>query len=255
MTVPNIATMTATGSFLVAGLVSAHRQGPPQSLQTFRTGVSTPRALESIEIFTGAFDRDGRNVAWLTQEVEVNSETKVDGFRYDALARLQLRPGRYEIRVAARHERAGRVGSVYAYVEVPDFANAGLRLSGVVLGSPSTSLATPKEAVGDLTPVLPTSQREFARTGSATAFVRVYQGGNDAASSVSVRARIQDAASTIVFDQRTTLRPRDFDTARGAEWQIDLPLAPLAPGPYLLTIEAARGPKDAVRRDVRFAVQ
>ena len=59
-----------------------------------------------------------------------------NGLRYDALARLQLKPGRYEIRVAVQHRRAGRLGSVYAYVDVPDFAKSGPWLSGVVLAGP-----------------------------------------------------------------------------------------------------------------------
>jgi hypothetical protein len=45
-----------------------------------------PRVVENVEIFAGAFDRDGRNVAWLTQHVDVEAATKAAGLRYDALA-------------------------------------------------------------------------------------------------------------------------------------------------------------------------
>lgn len=215
----------------------------------------TPRELETVEIFTGAFDRDGRNVAWLTQRVDVKPGAGPDGFHYDALARLQLRPGRYEIRVAAQHRRAERAGSVYAYVDVPEFAKAGLWLSGIVLASPATQLATPADAVADLSPVVPTSQREFAQGDNVTVFVRAYQGGGNATASVSMRARIIDAASRNVFDHETALQAADFIGERGAQVQIDLALERLAPGPYLLTIEATRGAKDTARRDVRFAVR
>jgi hypothetical protein len=214
-----------------------------------------PREVEKVEIFTGAFDRDGRNVAWLTQHVDVKPQAKTDGLRYDALARLQLRPGRYEIRVAAQHGRAGRVGSVSTYVDVPEFAKAGLSLSGAVLASRSTPLVTPADAVADLSPVVPTSQREFARSNNVIAFVRAYQGGGSAATSVLIRARVIDAASQNVFDHGMTLQAADFTRDRGAEVRIDLPLDRLTPGQYLLTIEATRGAKETARRDVRFAVR
>jgi hypothetical protein len=175
--------------------------------------------------------------------------------RYDALARLQVRPGRYEIRVAAQHRRAERAGSVYAYVDVPEFAKAGLWLSGIVLASSSAHLATLADAVADLSPVVPTSQREFAQHDNATAFVRAYQGGGNATASVLVRARIIDAASRNVFDHETTLQAADVIGERGAEVQIDLPLERLAPGQYLLTIEATRATQETARRDVRFAVR
>ncbi len=215
----------------------------------------SPRVVENVEIFAGAFDRDGRNVAWLTQRVDLDPQTKSDGLRYDALARLQLRPGRYEIRVAAHHRRAERTGSVYAYVDVPEFAKAGLWLSGIVLASSSTQLATPADAVTDVSPVVPTSQREFAPSDNVTAFVRAYQGGGNATASVLVRTRIIDAASQNAFDHEATLQAADFMGERGAEAQIDLPLERLAPGPHLLTIEVTRGTNETARREVRFAVR
>ena len=123
--------------------------------------------VENVEIFTGAFDREGRNVAWLRQSADVKGAAGANGLRYDALARLKLKPGRYEIRVAVQHRRAGRLGSVYAYVDVPDFTKSGPWLSGVVLAGRSTVLATPADAVADVSPVVPTSQREFARTDNS----------------------------------------------------------------------------------------
>jgi VWFA-related protein len=215
---------------------------------------STPREIENVEIFTGAFDREGRNVAWLRQNVDVKPEARTNGLRYDALARLQLKPGRYEIRVAVQHRQAERVGSVYAYVDVPEFAKGGPWLSGVVLADAQELLATPADAVADVSPVAPTSQREFARTANLTAFVRVYRGGDDAAP-VTVRARILDATSKTVFDNTVSLQVADLAKERGAEVRLDLPLERATPGQYLLTIEATRGVKETTRRDVRFAVR
>jgi hypothetical protein len=50
------------------------------------------------------------------------------------------------------------------------------------------------------------------------------------------------------------LAPAIFPEKRSADYQIDLPLARLAPGEYLLTINATLGKHEA-KRDVRFAVK
>jgi hypothetical protein len=105
-----------------------------------------------------------------------------------------------------------------------------------------------------VSPVVPTSLREFARTGNLTAFVRVYR-GDENAGAVLVHARIIDAESQIVFDNTATLQVADVAKARGAEVRIDLPLDRAKPGQYLLTIDATRGTKETTRRDVRFAVR
>jgi hypothetical protein len=228
--------------------------GVREPLNPSQPAGSTPREVESVEIFTGAFDREGRNVAWQRQNLDVKAETIANGLRYDALAKLQLNPGRYEIRVAVQHRRAERIGSVYAYVDVPEFAKGGPWLSGIVLASPSTLLATPADAVADVSPVVPTSLREFARTSNLTAFARVYRGGENAGQ-VLVHARIIDAESQTVFDNTATLQVADVARAGGAEVRLDLPLDRAKPGQYLLTIEATRGTKETARRDVRFAVR
>jgi hypothetical protein len=76
------------------------------------------------------------------------------GFKMQTMAKR----GRHEIRVAAEDSARDVRGSVYTYVDVPDFAKAPLSFSGVVLG---TSSATPQKILGDLFPITPTAQREF----------------------------------------------------------------------------------------------
>ena len=62
--------------------------------------------------------------------------------------RLQLPPGRYQLRVAARESGTGRVGSVNYDLDVPDFTKDPIAMSGVVIASASgqrMSTAKPDE--------------------------------------------------------------------------------------------------------------
>ncbi len=212
----------------------------------------TDNGSEHVDIFTAAFDREGRSRQSLRQAIDVPHTG--GPLRYDAIGRLDLPPGRYEIRVASAHREAGRLGSVYMDLQVPDFAKAPLSLSGVLLQDGTTAAATPDDVFRTLVPVTPTSRREFARGEPLTAFVRVYQGGRDPVERVDVRTQIANAAGAIVVDGVTTVEPDEFSTERAADYQLALPLERLAPGEYLLTIDATLGTSGKARRDVRFSV-
>jgi hypothetical protein len=213
----------------------------------------TDNGSEHVDIFTAAFDREGRSRQSLRQAIDVPHTG--GPLRYDAIGRLDLPPGRYEIRVASAHREAGRLGSVYMDLEVPDFTKAPLSLSGVLLQDGATAAVTPDDVFRTLVPVTPTSRREFARGEPLTAFVRVYQGGRDPMGRVNVRAQITTSSGAIVVDNVSTLERDEFSTERAADYQLALPLERLAPGEYLLTIDATLGTSGTSRRNVRFSVR
>jgi hypothetical protein len=172
-------------------------------------------------------------------------------FEYEALSRLRLKPGRHEIRVGVENPTRHVTGSVYTYVEVPDFAKAAVSLSGVVLSTAGPLSGSP---LTDMLPLTPTARRRFRPTDEVTAFLRVYQGGKDPTRTVTVSARIVDSASGTAFERQATLFENGDTAGRSADYRLDLPVSSLRPGPYLLTIEAVRAAKETARRDVKFDV-
>jgi VWFA-related protein len=156
---------------------------------------------------------------------------------------VRLAPGRYDMVVTATTAITGRQGQVIAELNVDDLAKAPLALSGVMVevqpGPPNT--------------YRPTTQRAFARSSSAFATVRVFQGKGTAVTEVTVTARVLDASNKTVFESRQALASGQF-SAGVANYQLALPLATLSPGEFLLRIEAHRRGLPAVRRDVRFRI-
>jgi VWFA-related protein len=214
-----------------------------------------PAGPEHVEIFASAFDRRGRSPGWVRQSVELlPGEGTAGTVEYDAVTRLELAPGSYEIRVAGTHRNAARSGSVYAYVEVPDFSKEPLSLSGVVLQSSATRLATARAVFDTVTPIVPTARREFRRGETVPVFARVYQGGDTPPGAVATRVRVADTDDKTVFGGSTTLPAAEFAGTRSTEIRLDLPTQRLSPGEYLLAVEATLG-KNAARRDVRFTIR
>jgi hypothetical protein len=69
------------------------------------------------------------------QSARVLLPTEAPDAEYEVLSRVELRPGRYQLRIAADHPALKKSGSVYCDVEIPDFSKTGLWLSVCVLSS------------------------------------------------------------------------------------------------------------------------
>jgi len=230
------------------------RAGSAPSATGAPTGGTASAPFEPIEIRTSAF-RDGKkDVEWQRQRLSVAIPDSAPGqLRYEAISLLSLGPGSYELRVAARHEQAGVVGSVHTYVDVPDFGKDALTLSGAVLLDGRAPTATPPEALGGILDAAPTTRREFGLTDTVTALVRVYQRQGEQPAPVTVVFHVLDSALREVIQGESVLQP-DVFAAGSADARYPLPLGRLPPGSYVLRVEAARE-RTTSRRDVRFDVR
>jgi VWFA-related protein len=212
---------------------------------------------ETMTLIRQIYDPKGRPSAPVvgTHTFTVQPAAAGDETRYEFIDRLTLPPGRYELRWNARSSSAGRGGTVFTAIDVPDVSRAPVTLSGVILGSVPPADAPRTDALAAVVPVVPTSARSFAASDAISAFFHVFQGGTAAASPVTLRVQIINRLDQAVFDRTETLSVEAFSGARGVPQQIALPLAELTTGPYLLSVTAARTGGIPTRRDVRFDIR
>ena len=227
------------------------RAGQPVAVAV-QLGASLPPGdgPRRLAIAVGAFDLDGQPVQVYRQSVEIPQP--IDGsteVREGLLTRLNLLPGRYEVRAAIKDERSGAIGSLFSFADVPDFDETPLALSGVVLRS-SAPPRMPDNPFADVIPFVPTVARAFTRVEEPVAYVRVHQAV--APGRVSIRARVLDEAGQTGFEDAGELAADAF-IAGDAEYSLSLPLADLEPGRYLLRIFAETGESRA-SKEVRFEV-
>jgi hypothetical protein len=188
-----------------------------------------PGRTAQVNTVARAYDREGEVLATQTQTVAIRPSTTAQSvFQYEVASRLTVKPGRQEIRVAVEDSEQHLSGSVYTYVEVPDFEKEPVALSGIVLGTRS---AVTSSTFADLFPLQPTAKREFGTTERVTAFARVYQSVSDPPVVVTLATRILDGSNRSVYEASTAV----FETGRGktthfADYSVDLPLASLTRG-------------------------
>jgi hypothetical protein len=205
-----------------------------------------------VRLAATAFDQDGNSRGTFRQTVTLMREPVTSGAQYEAISRLPVKPGRYEVGVAA--ENGGHTGGVFAGIDVPNFQTEPLSLSGLVLGRTPDAGIAPSATVADLLPLLPTTARVFAPADRVSAFLRIYQAGKDGPSPAQVITRILNDLDKTVVEETTTLAGNRFTAQRAADHVIDLPLVRLRPGEYLLRIQVALGTRSAMR-EIRFTVK
>jgi VWFA-related protein len=202
---------------------------------------------QRISLAAAVFDLEGRSHGTQRQTLEVKSGAET--LTYDIYSRIpSLKPGRYEVRLAV--ESGGRAGSVFVGVDVPTFNKEDLALSGVLVERSSPLVANPEE-LASITKVKPTASRTFASSDRARAFLRVYQKDRQP---VRASARIVNDRNESIFSRVDDLAGAAFGSNGSADYQVELPLASLTPGRYLLTVEAAAGDR-RLTREVRFTVR
>jgi hypothetical protein len=156
---------------------------------------------------------------------------------------LTLPPGEYELRAAVMNGDTRAASSVFTHITVPSFEDARLDLSDVVLGTRDNAGFLPEGAPA--IPIVPTTARVFNAGAPAWAFLRVYRAaGTGAEQRVSVDTTVLDSEGRRVRHQ--SLESAAF-TGRNADVRIGLPLKDLAPGDYLLRIDAKQGRAEASR--------
>jgi VWFA-related protein len=248
---------------------------------------SRGKTTETIELQTSAFTPEGSARGSQRQSAQVVLRPGVSGdVPYEVVSRIDLKPGRYQLRLAAHHVGDNKSGSVYAEVEVPDFSGAAISLSGVALSMNPPLPVAPKDGLSGLLPLPPTAEREFMVTQKVSAFLRAYQPASRAVISAVLSTRILDVHDRIVVNETQSLglerfvgvtRPADPQPAmtgrmgmgqrqagapdpfrdtgpRTADITYPLPLDRLDRGPHVITFEITAG-KVVARRDIRFVVR
>jgi hypothetical protein len=219
-------------------------------------------AESRMEISKLAIDAAGsihgatRSVFAIDLRPEARQRVTSRGLRY--FDRLALPPGRHEVRLVV-HQPGGGSGSVVTHVDVPDFAKTPLTMSGLVVGSQEgamqPTLATDTQAAAALS-MVPTLSRRFTRADVLMLWAEVYDGRKAPAPVMRLTTRIASGVGQTAMARERLLPPGGAADPGRFEYRDRVALAELAPGAYVLSIEATPSAgKHTVRREVPFTIE
>jgi VWFA-related protein len=202
---------------------------------------------DGIELSMFAVDERGRqhggNFYQFNLSLRPDTYERVRGSIVRLNPRIELPPGRYQLRVGIRESGAGEMGSVFHDVQIPDYRARGISMSGLLLThegarqefSPQPDDQLPPGAL----PAPATTRRTFTRSDVLSVFAEIYDNGSsrDARRTEVTLALVGDDG-TAAFSSRETLGP--VAASEGARIPIakQIPLKDMRPGRYVLRAEA-----------------
>jgi hypothetical protein len=203
---------------------------------------------DSIELSYFALSDEGkamrgtRSALNLAVRPDTYQRIRAQGIRVNS--RTTLAPGRYQLRVGARDPNTGQSGTVFADLLVPDFTKEPLMMTGALLSSSrAAEVFTPQHdpLAEKLLTTPPTTSREFGQNETVTWLAEVYDNlPAQQLRQINLSARVISETGREVFSARDALSNGGSAKSWNAySYTGRIPLADIAPGRYLLRLEAS----------------
>jgi VWFA-related protein len=174
----------------------------------------------------------------------------------------KLPPGLYQVRVAARDDKSGRIGSAHAWFEIPDLTKKKLAMSSVLLGErrqqPTTNVSSNVTNNGSIGPIAMSASHRFQRDSTLRFLIFAYNAtlsSADQKPDVAIQVQVvRDDQPVITTALRKIGSDQNSDVAR-LPYAAEIPLGELQPGRYLLHVTLIdRLSKQSTTRQTHFDV-
>jgi VWFA-related protein len=226
----------------------------------FEHAAGEPVAI--VEVAGVVFNLDGRQVASFKNRLNLNPPAEghwPQGWRgLISQYNLQLTPGLYQVRAAARDVRAGTIGSAMRWIEIPDLAKGSLALASLQL-SERKSIPTTQPA-GTQVLITPSVDGRFNAKSALRFRTTIYNAahsGGAQSPDVVLQVQIFRDNQPVVTSPVRMLTP--MHTTAGAAplaYEAELPLDTLTPGRYQLRVTALdRTAKTTATQQANFEVR
>ncbi len=217
---------------------------------------------ERVELSYVAVDASGRirggDTDYLTLALPPDTKARVEQNGLRILNRLELPPGRYQFRVAARNSSTGAIGAVSYDLEVPNFEQQTFSMSGLLLTSKTgtaTLTARGDEQLMKLMPAPPVSLRTFPQDDDVVVFAEIYDRSGNAPHTVDIATTVRSVDGTLRLQYSDSRVSSEIQGSGGGyHHTARIPMGSLESGRYVLTIEARSRLGDAASRHVPFEV-
>ncbi len=225
-------------------------------------GDGTPRPRGIVELVGLVSDTDGTSVEQFAEQAPLERRPGApDAAPRDGVSlsrRLRLKPGLYQVRVAALGEGSDRTGSASRWVEVPDLAARHLTLSGLFLDQARDGPGAGGSQEGRQPGSKGRVMRSFPAGSDIDVVLFVYNAGVDGAGASDLAARYQlRSEGRLVHEfQPRPLRSDGPGAPERIPGGVRLSLAGLPPGDYeLRAVVEDRRAGTTAEREVELTVE
>lgn len=199
------------------------------------------RTSAAVDLLGIVYNSDGKREGYFRELVKIDalsaSSAKSAPPNINYNYQLKLKPGLYQVRVAARDAKSGRVGSTNEWIEVPDLSSRQLALSSILLGESSNSDKQKNAAKTELAGVEINAARRFARSSRLRYLIFIYNaaGGKTGTPEVALQTQILRDGKVFLSNQPRQVSSEGQDAAR-LPYAAEISLDTLPTGRYSLRV-------------------
>ncbi len=215
-----------------------------------------------VDVVGGVFNDEGQQLSGFKDELKpVASSTDQTALRSQRLiytSQLAVKPGLYQVRVAARDAQSKRTGSATEWIEVPDLKNGRLTLSGLFISERRTGETQADEDAFKLTNL--NVERRFAKTSKLLFLTYVYNTARGAtgadAPDVAIQAEVFSGHNLMLKTPLRKVSTEGVTDLSRIPYAAEIPLTSLPAGRYTLRLAATdRIAKTSAAQSVTFEVE
>lgn len=225
------------------------------------------KASAKINLLGIIYNSEGKREGFFNELLTVNtmaSELKkkeVPPIFYNH--QLKLKPGLYQVRIAARGDKTARVGSALQWIFIPDLSSSKLALSSLFVGEQSATAKSGDAEPVDVATVLKggiSVNRRFARSSKLRCLVFVYNALRGKTESVAPEVFLQTSVwrgnEVVMTSGLSPLSVKGTNSNR-IPYVIEIPLNSLPVGRYELqiTVQEDRNSKSPTEQRIKFEVK
>lgn len=241
--------------------LSATLQIDSDSVEFTKEGSAAKAELEIIGLI---YNSDGKREKTFKVPLKLNAETSRlsksgnPPFYYEY--QTSLKPDLYQMRVAVRDVKTGRIGNTSQWLEIPDLSSRKLQMSSLLIGERKNAGAVEKTAASASTParLQLNVDRRFDNSSSLRFFGFIYNAVNNKDKSdfsgIAIEAQILQQGKALLTHQAQLIDSEEKDPLRliyGGE----IPLKSLPPGRYELKVSVNKSVKTSVAKSVNFLIK
>lgn len=192
----------------------------------------------SVEVMGAIANREGATVGTfretLSQPVAPTGPSKLENQEFRCSRLIAIDPGIYQVRVAARDSRSGKIGSAHRWVEVPPAAVGKVVLSSVFLKeNPAGDVSQTEAAEARISPEQFSVKCNFQGSSRLSFVVQIY---NPATLPILFQARAYRANRAVAQSMPQAMQA-GIDAITWPRFVGgDIPLEGLGPGSYVLEV-------------------
>lgn len=224
-------------------------------IEGVESGAAGAKEDAPIEVMGVVANRDGATVDSFKQSLAppADPSNQAASMKQELVySRLiTLEPGIYQVRVAARDPKSGRVGSAHQWVDVPrndalSSPSRKIQLGSIFLkGDPLKESAATDSSRGPFNERHFSAKRRYAAASLLSFMVQVY---NAASSSISMQTKVYRGNQAVLHLPAKPVLVETSANAGPIFVTSELPLEGLSPGSYVLEITATDASANAVAK-------